>query len=203
MRDAVRAGEHAAEDAGTRAGARTAERAGARESVDTAISDAGSKVVPLTKAETDRVAALPRGARPDPASYLPKDYIERHLSQFDDGASRFMTDSNLSKYGIAQRDGTSFVMPKNEVDDLIAKTGGDPRAMERELGLPDGFFDTNQVVRVDVDNPRDFGLRMPSGNEAGANDQWLPGGLLPNGVSEAVIDGGKIPPGGFTATNFP
>lgn len=203
IRDAVRVGEHAAEDAGTRAGTRAAERAGAREGVETALTDAEHEAVPLTKAESDRIAAIPRGDRPEPSSYLPRDYIESHLHQFDDGATRFMTDSNLSKYGIAQRDGTSFVMPRNQVDDLIEKTGGDPRAMERELGLPDGFFDSNKVVRVDIDHPGDFGLRMPSGNEAGANDQWIPGGLLPNGVSEAVIDGRAVPDGGFDVSNFP
>lgn len=31
-------------------------------------------------------------------------------------------------------------------------------------------------------------LRMPSGNEAGANEHWIPGGYLPTGIPEAVID---------------
>lgn len=31
-------------------------------------------------------------------------------------------------------------------------------------------------------------LRMPSGNESGVNELWLPGGKLPNGKLEAVID---------------
>ena len=29
---------------------------------------------------------------------------------------------------------------------------------------------------------------MPTGNESGANDLWLPGGKLPKGYSEAVMD---------------
>jgi hypothetical protein len=90
-------------------------------------------------------------------------------------------------------------MPKSEVDALFQKTGGDPRAMEDALGLPEGFFDSG-VVRVDVPDPRDHGLRMPSGNEAGANDQWLPGGQLPTGLSEAVIDGGDIASDGYRVT---
>jgi hypothetical protein len=32
---------------------------------------------------------------------------------------------------------------------------------------------------------------MPSGNEAGVNDFWIPGGKLPNGNSEAVLDLGE------------
>lgn len=31
-------------------------------------------------------------------------------------------------------------------------------------------------------------LRMPTGNEAGANNLWVPGGITKNGKSEAVID---------------
>ncbi len=33
-----------------------------------------------------------------------------------------------------------------------------------------------------------MGSRMPSGNEAGANPQWIPGGYTSGGVMEAVID---------------
>jgi hypothetical protein len=35
-------------------------------------------------------------------------------------------------------------------------------------------------------------LRIPSGNEAGANEFWIPGGKLPDGNSEAVIDAAGI-----------
>ena len=44
------------------------------------------------------------------------------------------------------------------------------RAMERALGLPDGFFDGG-AVRVDIPISDSERLMMPSGNEAGANDQ--------------------------------
>lgn len=160
----------------------------------------GSKVdSPLTDAQRDEILEIEKGDRPDPSTYLPPEYIEQHLGKFDDGATRFMTETNLDKYGIAQRDGTSYVMPKSEVDALFEKTGGDPRAMEDALGLPEGFFDSG-VVRVDIPDARDHGLRMPSGNEAGANDQWLPGGQLPTGLSEAVIDGGDIASDGYRVT---
>jgi hypothetical protein len=112
-----------------------------------------------------------------------------------------MPESNLTKYGIAQRDGTAFVMPKGEADAMIKATGGDLRTMETELGLPDGFLDSNKIVRIDVPDPEEFNLRIPSGNEAGANDQWIPGGRLPNGASEAVVDGGDIPPNDYNVTD--
>ncbi len=43
-------------------------------------------------------------------------------------------------------------------------------------------------------------MRMPSGNELGANPQWLPGGKLPTGYSEIVID--NIPKGKYIETKI-
>jgi hypothetical protein len=113
-----------------------------------------------------------------------------------------MTDSNLTKYGIAQRDGTSFIMPKGEADRLFAAANGDMRALEHSLGLPKDFMESNKMVRIDVPNPRELNLRMPSGNEAGANEFWLPGGVLPNGNREAVIDAANIAASRYRVTPF-
>lgn len=155
----------------------------------------------LTAEKRDEIIAMPKGGRPDPSEYLTSEYIQKHLQKFNDGATRFMPESNLEKYGIAQRDGTSFVMPRHEADAMTAATRGDLRAMENELGLPQGFLDSNKIVRIDITDPEDFNLRIPSGNEAGANEQWVPGGALPNGASEAVVDGGSIPPDRYTVTD--
>ncbi len=158
--------------------------------------------IPISKEMSDEIRAMEKGDRPPPESYLPQEYIKQHLDRFSEGATRFMPESNLNKYGIAQRDGTSFVMPKAEADAMLARTQGDPRAMERELGLPEGFLDSNKLVRIDIPEPHDANARIPSGNEAGANDQWLPGGKLPDGASEAVIDGGKLGPDRYTVTDL-
>jgi len=32
------------------------------------------------------------------------------------------------------------------------------------------------------------GLRMPSGNEFGANEKWIPGGKTSGGILEATVD---------------
>ena len=111
-----------------------------------------------------------------------------------------MSKSNLDKYGPAQRDGTSFVMTNKQADQLIKSTGGDARAMEQALGLPDGFLNDNQLVRIDIPKPRELNLRIPNGNEAGANDLWIPGGKLPTGNLEAVIDIGGVPASRYSAT---
>ncbi|MFZ0228008.1 MAG: hypothetical protein WAL41_13955 [Mycobacterium sp.] len=155
----------------------------------------------MTEEKRDEILAMEKGTRPDPSEYLSREYIEHHLDKFHEGATRFMPESNLNKYGIAQRDGTSFVMPKSEADALIEATQGDPRAMESALGLVEGFLDSNKIVRIDIDHPEQFNLRIPSGNEAGANEQWIPGGKLPDGASEAVIDGGSVPSPDYSVTD--
>ncbi|MGY4661144.1 RHS repeat-associated protein [Pseudomonas chlororaphis] len=143
---------------------------------------------PLTQSQIEEITAIPKGSRPNPSEYLSSEYISNHLAQFDSGASRFMTQANLDKYGIGQRDGTSFIMPKTEADKLLASMKGNAPGLENALGLPPGFLESNKLVRVDITNPRELNLRIPSGNEAGANDLWIPGGKLPNGNTEAVID---------------
>lgn len=147
----------------------------------------------LSPDRRDEILAMDKGERPDPSEYLSPQFIHHHLEQFRDGAARFMPQSNLERYGIGQVDGTTFVMPKHEADAVQELSTGDPGALERALGLPEGFLKYNKVVRIDIHQPEDFGLRMPSGNEAGANDMWVPGGLLPDGSSEAIVDGGAIP----------
>ena len=47
------------------------------------------------------------------------------------------------------------------------------------------------MVRFDVTNfekLKELHIRVPSGNEGGANELWLPGGYTSGGVPEAVID---------------
>ncbi|WP_431233243.1 hypothetical protein ACQ856_00250 [Mycolicibacterium psychrotolerans] len=74
--------------------------------------------------------------------------------------------------------------------------------MERALGLPYGFLEQNEVLRIDIPDPELYNLRIPSGNEAGANSDWIPGGYLPDGLREAVIDGGSVPPDRYTVTDI-
>lgn len=130
--------------------------------------------------------------------------IQRATTSVQDGGTRFMPRSDLRDYGITHRDGTSFLMSSSEVDDMLAQTGGDPALMEQALGLTAGTLGGGDLVRVDVPHPFDHGIRMPTGNESGANPQWLPGGLTPSGISEGVIDaGGMVEGTDFTVDDFP
>lgn len=143
-----------------------------------------------------------KGSRPDPTSYLPASRVAEHAKAFENGGSRFTLQSSLDKYGLGQRDGTTFILPKGEADRILKAAGGDPRKLEAALGLPAGQLDSATLVRVDF-SPKaldELNMRIPSGNEAGANAQWLPGGVLPSGANEAVIDGARAKAGQYTTT---
>jgi hypothetical protein len=140
------------------------------------------------------ILAMSKGARPDPGTYLSPEYMAQHLAKFDDGATRFTTEDKLHQHGIGQADGTSFLLSKSEVDELVQKTNGDPRALEQALGLPEGQLGKG-ALRIDFPSPLSHGGRIPSGNEAGANQWWQPGGKLPNGNLEIVIDVAGMKPG--------
>jgi hypothetical protein len=79
----------------------------------------------------------------------------------------------------------TIVMPKSVADDLVVQSGGDVVKLEKLLSLEPGTLGSSPV-RVDIQNPT--GLRMPVGNEIGANSQWLPGGLTGGGIPETTID---------------
>jgi RHS repeat-associated protein len=158
----------------------------------------GAHTPEYTRLSPAEIKAMPRGSRPDPKTYLSARYVGAHMAKFANGASRFMTKGNLDKYGPGQRDGTAFVLPKAEADAMVKSAKGDKRAMEKALGLPDKALDTSELRRVDIADPEALDVRVPSGNEAGASDLWLPGGQLPTGNNEAVVDLGTAPRSAWT-----
>jgi len=89
----------------------------------------------LTEDQRDEILGMDKGDRPDPAEYLPAEFIERHLERFQGGATRFMTSDNLDAFGVGQRDGTTFVFPKGELDKLMSATGGETSKLEQALVL--------------------------------------------------------------------
>ncbi|WP_194421440.1 hypothetical protein [Microbacterium abyssi] len=134
-----------------------------------------------------------KGDAPDPSEYLDADYIDQHLARFDDGASRIYFSDSLHKYGPGQADHSTFVFPRSELQQILDETGGDANQIADRLGIDrQWFFDANgDPVPVEIRHfePSELtNLRVPNGNEAGANENWIPGGYLPTGVPEAVID---------------
>lgn len=155
----------------------------------------------LNKSQIDDIRAIEKGNRPDPSEYLSPSYISGHLALFERGAARFQFKSKVEKYGIAREDGTSFVMPKHEADLIeAALERGDLHYVEEALGWEEGALSLSDdvLVRVDIPDPQELNLRIPSGNEAGASDYWIPGGRLPDGAPEAVIDAADLPASRYT-----
>ena len=149
----------------------------------------------LDKIKVDEIVSIPKGSRPDPSTYLSKAFIDTHLSQFDDGLSVIQTEWAYGRYsemngfvGVPD-DNTLFVMPKKYCDEVVAKANGDISIIEKELGFPIGYFsDGGGLVRIDVDDVTSLNLRLPSGNETGANSLWIPGGYTSGNVPEAITD---------------
>jgi len=138
----------------------------------------------------DAILKTAKAERPAPRAYLDTLYIRQHLDAFAFGAAYLVPKDVLDRFGrdlLGRADG-QFVMSKTEMDALLKKAASDLTVLETELGIPAGAWKGRAVVRIDVANPRELRLRMASGNEAGANELWLPGGYLPRGYREAVVD---------------
>lgn len=149
----------------------------------------------LDQVKTNDIILTNKGYRPDPATYLSQEYIDAHLAQFNEGASIIMTKEQYITYvkgnsyiGIPV-DETQFVMPKSYCDDIAIKASGNISTYELELGFDPGHFeDGGGLIRVDINDLSGLNLRILSGNEAGVNSHWIPGGKTEGGISEAITD---------------
>ncbi|WP_429092604.1 filamentous hemagglutinin N-terminal domain-containing protein [Aeromonas veronii] len=157
------------------------------------------KNISISQLQLNEIISTPKGLRPDPSVYMSRGQIEAHLSKFSDGAVRFASVDDVAKYGTAGPPNGGFVMPRSEFDTLVKFSGGDLNVVERKLGLDAGTLTSGKVVALAI-KPQDMkNLRIPSGNEGGANSQWLPGGYTSGGIPEAVMDFAETP---FTPIPF-
>ena len=86
-------------------------------------------------------------------------------------------------------DNTLFVMPTKYADKVIKNSNGNINYIEEKLGFPKGYFKYGGgLVRIDIEDLSDLDLRLPSGNETGANSLWIPGGETSGGVPEAILN---------------
>lgn len=136
----------------------------------------------------------PQFERPDPKTYLDASYISSHLKNFEGGVTKFVSNSPSGTLGPPA--GGTFVLPKSLADDLIAQSDRDVKKLEDLLGLNRGDLGSSPY-RVDVNKP--LGLRMPDGNEVGANENWTPGGKTSGGILEATVD--RIQSGTYTSNS--
>lgn len=161
---------------------------------------AQTKIPFINSYTQESIKAIPKGQRPEPSVYLDKIYIKKHLKAFKNGASFITSKDALDKYGrkmLGRPDG-QFVMSKKQMTKLLKKAKGRLDFIEKQLGIPKGLWKDKTLVRIDIPEPQKLNLRIPNGNEGGANDLWLPGGKLPTNYSEAVVN--QIPEGSYTET---
>lgn len=147
-----------------------------------------------------KVLKIPKGRRPMPTAYLTPWYMAKHLIKFSQGGSWLVSESILQKYGrqlIGRPDG-QFIMPKYQMDHVLRKANGNINIVMIELGIPKGAWHHKKILRIDVAQPQNFNIHIPSGNEIGANAKWLPAGKLPLGYDEAIIN--QVPQGAYKET---
>jgi hypothetical protein len=161
---------------------------------------------PMPEDTAARITSIWKPHRPETGSYISPKQEKEHLAQFENGVARIMTADALKKYGPGQKDGTSFVLPQWQLNEVLDYAKGDRGRLEDALGLQRGELGSAPLVLVTIPHPDKYNLRLPSGNEAGANQKWIPGGRLPKkasakGIREAIIDLGGVPEGaGWTKT---
>ena len=141
------------------------------------------------------ILQIPKGSRPDPKTYVNSEYLTKHFAEFDEGATVIQTESAYTHYSEANGfvgvpdDNTLFVMPTKYADKVIKNSNGNINYIEEKLGFPKGYFKYGGgLVRIDIEDLSDLDLRLPSGNETGANPLWIPGGETSGGVPEAILN---------------
>jgi len=142
----------------------------------------------------DAVTDAGKGNRPDPGDYLSDEYMRNHLAQFENGATRIYVTRTIENYGPGNNQvpgnvtNTAYVFPTDQLNNLMNSVKS-PQELSQSLGLPDDFFEGADVQLRDFAPDELDGLRLPSGNEGGTDpERWIPGGYLPSGIPEAVID---------------
>lgn len=132
-----------------------------------------------------------KGTRNSPSTYLTPEYISAHLAKFQSQgvASRLVLKKSHTKYGVGKPDPgkTEFVSTKSDIDKILADADGDLDKIASELGVERAQLEGDGLVRIDFDLKKKS-VEIPSGNEFGTNPNWLPGGKLPDGKVEAVIE---------------
>lgn len=132
----------------------------------------------------------------NPSDYLTTAYINSHKQKFNNGAAFFVSEDTL-KWLRSKRDplylgfddNSQFVFSADELSNLLNRTGKNVDKIETELGIPTGQWAKSKMTIIEVDDLNSLNTRMPSGYEAGViPEEWLPGGLTPNGSEEAIVD---------------
>lgn len=157
--------------------------------LDNSLSNAIHGTHNLPPSKVQEILSIPKPNRPDPRTYMSQAEIDRRLQPFrDSGGIRVTSRASVAEHGtIGPKDGT-FILPMSEFNALEERTGGDLQKIEEALGLTPGQLQDGDTMILYIAPEHLMDLRMPDGNELGANDNWLPEGRTSGGVSEATVN---------------
>lgn len=136
------------------------------------------------------------GERPNPEMLYSREYIETHIQNFEQGGSYLVSkdvyDARIAddiKNPFLGRPGELFISTTDEIDSALIKSNGNLAELEKIMGFDEGWFSKHGgVVRIDIKDPLSYEIRLPSGNEYGANAHFVPGGKTDGGALESVIN---------------
>lgn len=144
-----------------------------------------------------RITSISKPHRPAPETYLRPEVIQKHLEQFTknspNGVVKVMKWKDYERFGPKHLDEKSYILPASKLPEILRYINGDRRRLEEALGYKPGALGNGDIGIVMIPSPEDLGLQIPTGNEKGANEFWIPGGKLPktpafDGMPEAVLD---------------
>ena len=108
-----------------------------------------------------------------------------------------MSLKNYEKYvrysdKIGYGDDTQYVTTMECADEILEKSAGKASEICRLIGWnKENSLNDMMLVRIDLKNISRLNPRIPSGNEAGANEFFTPGGFTSGGIIELVLN--RIP----------
>lgn len=170
---------------------------GLRGQIDTLASPVAREVRRATNAAGSRLGVAPetlravadagRGKRPDVSTYMTVAQQARHLANFDGGIVRVTSRSAIATHGTLGPPG-GFVSSLKDFRAIMAEAKGDLSVVERRLSLDPGTLKNDNTLIAVIERKDAASLRVPSGNESGANSRWTPGGYTSQNTAEAVMD---------------
>ena len=128
---------------------------------------------------------------------------QNHLDQFNGKASVLVSEKSYTNFMEGRENigynpdkndlnGSMYISSSDDIDKALKDCNGDISKLEASLGFPEGHFGNGHVVRVDINNPEDHGLRVANGKEAGANEYF----------NTKVDENGNLPNIQHTTTSY-
>jgi len=125
--------------------------------------------------------------RPEPETYLEPGYLSNHRQIFQDDIVRVTSQAKIDEFGtLGPKD--AFVMTRTEYNAIIQEHGRNLRVFEEKLGFETGSL-SDDTIFVGIKRQDLSEIKMPTGNESGANlAKWIPGGKTSGEVFEGIVD---------------